>query len=194
MITLDKDFWNNKYENHETGWDLGIVSPPIKEYLDQCKNKDINILIPGAGNAYEAEYLFNQGFRNVTVIDIAPRALKALQTRVPDFPKENLVEGDFFGHQGSYDLIIEQTFFCAIDPALRQAYAAKMKSLLKNGGKLMGVLFQIPLNDNHPPFGGNKAEYTNYFEGLFQISIMETCYNSAKPRADNELFILLENK
>lgn len=194
MITLDKDFWNNKYESHETGWDLGMVSPPIKEYLDQCKNKDINILIPGAGNAYEAEFLHQQGFKNVTVIDLAPRALKSLEARVPNFPKENLIEGDFFEHRGSYDLIIEQTFFCAIDPALRRTYAEKMKSLLKVDGKLMGVLFQIPLNDSHPPFGGNKAEYIRYFEDLFLIRIMDTCYNSAKPRAGNELFILLENK
>lgn len=194
MTILDKDFWNNKYDNHETGWDLGMVSPPIKEYLDQLENKDIKILIPGAGNAYEAEYLHQQGFNNVTVIDIAPRALKALQTRVPDFPKEHLIAGDFFEHQGSYDLIIEQTFFCAIDPSLRRAYAEKMKNLLKNDGKLMGVLFQIPLNDSHPPFGGNKAEYMHYFEDLFRIRIMETCYNSAKPRAGNELFILLGNK
>lgn len=194
MITLDKDFWNNKYENHETGWDLGAVSPPIKEYLDQVENKDIKILIPGAGNAYEAEYLHRQGFTDVTVIDLAPRALEALQARVPEFPSEKLIEGNFFDHQGRYDLIVEQTFFCAIDPALRRAYAEKMKSLLTKDGKLMGVLFQIPLNDHHPPFGGSKNEYLKYFEDLFRIRVMETCYNSAKPRAGNELFILLENK
>jgi hypothetical protein len=48
------------------------VSPPIKAYIDTLKNKDIAILIPGCGNTYEAAYLLlEQGFTNVTVIDIA---------------------------------------------------------------------------------------------------------------------------
>ena len=51
---LNADFWNNKYLNHTTGWDLGAVSPPLKAYIDSLDNKDLAILIPGAGNAYEA--------------------------------------------------------------------------------------------------------------------------------------------
>ena len=58
---LDQDFWSKKYQSNQLGWDIGAVSTPIKEYIDQLKAKDISILIPGAGNAYEAAYLFEQG-------------------------------------------------------------------------------------------------------------------------------------
>ena len=43
-----------------------------------------------------------------------------------------------------------------------------------------------------PPFGGNKAEYTNLFSGAFTINKMEVCTNSVAPRANSELFIELE--
>ncbi len=108
-----------KIPGRETGWDLGAVSPPIKAYIDQLNDKNISILIPGAGNAYEAAYLFEQGFKNITVLDLAIKPLKNLKERVPDFPEHQLLHQNFFDHKGQYDLIIEQTFFCALDPSLR---------------------------------------------------------------------------
>ena len=56
---LNQEFWAKKYVSGETGWDMGMVSPPIKAYIDQLENKDLSILIPGAGNAYEAAVFSN---------------------------------------------------------------------------------------------------------------------------------------
>ncbi len=194
MIQLNKDYWTNRYQANETGWDLGDISTPLKEYIDQLTNKNISILIPGAGNAHEAEYLFLRGFKNVTVIDISPEPLKNIKKRIPEFPENNLILGDFFEHQQQYDLIIEQTFFCALNPSLRKNYAEKMNHLLKEKGKLAGILFNEPLNSDHPPFGGNKEEYISYFESYFNFKTFDVCYNSIEPRKDRELFILFEKK
>lgn len=191
-MELDKTFWENRYQNQQTGWDIGSVSEPLRVYIDTLQNTSISILIPGAGNSYEAEYLFKKGFKNVDVIDIAAQPLKNLQARVPEFPKENLFQTDFFDWNKTYDLILEQTFFCAITPALRPAYAKKMTQLLRPNGKLAGVLFDFPLTENGPPFGGSSEEYQNYFEPYFNIKKLETCYNSIKPREGNELFIIFE--
>ncbi|MBN8696095.1 MAG: SAM-dependent methyltransferase [Bacteroidetes bacterium] len=194
MIELNQEYWTKRYNDQETGWDVGEVSAPLKEYIDQLANKGLKILIPGAGNAYEAEYLYKQGFKNVFVIDISQEPLKNILKRSPDFPAEQLIHGDFFEHSNTYDLIIEQTFFCAIDPSLRANYAKKMAVLLNKDGKLAGVLFDDPLNTAHPPFGGNKAEYVKYFEPYFSFKTFDPCYNSIKPRAGRELFIILEKK
>ena len=69
---FDQDFWSEKYQSGQTGWDLGEVSPPIKAYIDQLDNKEMSILIPGAGNAYEAAYLYEKGFKNITVLEPTP--------------------------------------------------------------------------------------------------------------------------
>ncbi len=187
-------FWNHKYLSGETGWDIGQVSTPIKEYIDQLSDKNLKILIPGGGNSYEAEYLFENGFNNVFVVDISSIPLKNLAERIPSFPKENLLHADFFELEDTFDLILEQTFFCALDPSLREAYTDKMHQLLKPGGKLVGLLFNIPLNDDKPPFGGNKDEYEKLFSEKFKIEKMETAYNSIPPRARNELFFKLRKK
>lgn len=193
-IKLDKLYWEAKYEQQKTGWDIGYISTPIKEYIDQLKDKTLKILIPGGGNSYEAEYLLNSGFKNVNVLDIAVQPLKNLQKRIPNFPKNQLIQQDFFEHSKTYDLIIEQTFFCALDPVLREKYANKMFDLLNPKGKLIGVLFDFELTNEGPPFGGSLIEYIQLFYAKFEIKILEKCYNSIKPRKGKELFFIFEKK
>jgi methyl halide transferase len=194
MIPFDQHYWTQRYVNDEAQWDLGAASTPIQTYIDQLTNKNIAILIPGAGNGYEAEYLFKNGFTNVTVIDISNEPLKNIQQRIPNFPEKNLILGDFFEHESSYDLILEQTFFCALDPSLRKRYAEKMNQLLKPKGKLVGVLFSVVFDKEHPPFGGTKEEYDACFQPYFYYRTFDNCYNSIPPRANRELFIHFEKK
>jgi len=190
-MELNEDFWDYKYKTNETGWDLGEISPPLKAYFNQLTNKALKILIPGGGNSYEAEYLFNKGFKNVYVIDLSSTALLNLRTRVPSFPSSHLIQANFFDIDMTFDLIVEQTFFCAIDPNLRPAYAAKAFEMLNTNGKVVGLLFDAPLNDSHPPFGGSKTEYVEYFKPYFVIKTMEEAHNSIKPRQGKELFFIL---
>jgi hypothetical protein len=191
MNRLTEYYWTERYKNHNTGWDIGYVSTPLKDYFDQLENKNLKILIPGCGNAHEAAYLHDMGFMNVHLLDISEIPLLHFSEQHPDFPKANLVHCNFFDHFDDYDLIIEQTFFCALDTALRPQYVSHMHKLLRIGGKLTGLLFNIPLYIDHPPFGGHKDQYRELFKDEFEIEIMEEAFNSIPPRAGNELFIKL---
>jgi methyl halide transferase len=191
---FDKNYWNQKYLQGSAGWDIGYASTPLVEYFNQLENKDLRILIPGCGNAYEAEYLVDKGFKNVFLIDWSDIALNNFRKKVHHIPDSHLFCEDFFEHKGKYDLIIEQTFFCSIHPSERKRYAEKVHELLAAGGKLAGVLFDDPLFDDHPPFGGNKEEYIEYFKPYFEYKLFDRAYNSIKPRMGKELFILLVKK
>lgn len=187
---LNKDYWENRYETKETGWDAGKITTPLQEYIDQIENKNIKILIPGAGNGYELDYLLSKGFKNVFIVDFAETPLKNIKKRIPEFPENQLIKSDFFELEDKYDLILEQTFFCALAPELRKKYVSKMHSLLSETGKLLGLLFDFPLTEEGPPFGGSKEEYLNLFTEKFHIKTLETAYNSIKPRAERELFFI----
>ncbi|HEY1061124.1 MAG TPA: methyltransferase domain-containing protein [Daejeonella sp.] len=191
---LDKNFWNERYRSNQTGWDLGQVSPPLKAYIDQLTDKNLRILIPGCGNSYEAEYLLEKGFTNITIIDIAPELVKRLKSKFRSNQNIKIILGDFFTHEAKYDLILEQTFFCALDPKLRKNYVEAMKGLLVKGGKLAGVLFNKEFETQGPPFGGTDTEYLELFRDAFGFRIFEPCYNSFSKRADSELFVILEKK
>ena len=188
---LDQEYWENQYKAKATGWDLGEVSPPIKAYIDSLENKNTAILIPGCGNTYEADYLLEKGFTNVSVIDIAPTLVENLKQKFANNPNIQIILGDFFEHQGKYDLIIEQTFFCALPPTMRQKYAWKMHQLLADNGILAGLLFNRTFEVS-PPFGGSKQEYEALFKNAFVFLKMEKAENSVTPRADTELFFELK--
>ncbi|MFS4491459.1 methyltransferase domain-containing protein [Maribacter sp. 2308TA10-17] len=188
----EQHYWTKRYQEERTGWDIGYPSTPLQEYIDQLEDKSISILIPGAGNAYEAEYLWKQGFQNVHVMDISEFPLKQFQERNPEFPEEQLLLEDFFLHETQYDLIFEQTFFCSFVPTdeNRNRYATQMAKLLKPKGKLVGVWFDIPLTGDieKRPFGGDKELYLSYLEPTFKTITFERCRNSIPPRVGNELF------
>ncbi len=190
---MSKQFWESRWQSKQIGWDLGKVSPPLKAYFDQLEDKNLKILIPGCGNAYEAEYLHKNAFSNVFIVEISEKAIKSFMTRYPEFPKSQIIQEDFFALQGTYDLIVEQTFFCAINPKLRRKYVQKMNDLLSSGGKLIGVLFNREF-EGGPPFGGSSNDYKALFSDYFNIITMADCHNSVSPRQGSELFIILQKE
>ena len=193
MTQFDKAYWENRYNTNETSWAIGYISTPIQSYIDQLAHKNLKILIPGAGNGYEFDYLIQHGFHETYVIDIVKQPLDTIFERTK-IDKKHLIHEDFFEHNIQYDLIIEQTFFCALEPRLRKNYVSKMAKLLKPNGKIVGLLFHFELTEEGPPFGGSKEEYINLFEEHFTIKTLENCYNSIKPRSNRELFIIFEKK
>ena len=187
------NYWEERYQKGEIGWDVGAISTPLKEYIDQLTDKNLKILIPGAGNGYEFDYLITNGFKNVFVVDIAASPLKNIAERNPEFTS-NLIHSDFFALNKRFDLVLEQTFFCAIPPTMRSDYATKMQEILHPKGKLAALLFDFPLTNEGPPFGGSKEEYINRFAPKFEIKKLEHSYNSIKPRENKELFFIFEVK
>jgi len=189
---LNASYWSNRYETNAASWDLNQVSPPLKEYINQLtRDKNCSILIPGCGNSYEAEYLLQQGFTDITLIDIAPNLVEKLKLKFNNNPFIKIILGDFFTLNQYFDLIFEQTFFCAIDPSLRKEYVNKMHSLLKQKGKLVGLLFNRDF-EGGPPFGGTTEEYSTLFLNDFKFKVFEPCYNSFIKRKETELFIILQ--
>ena len=188
---LDSNYWSNRYQTGDTGWNVGKPTTPIKEFVDSLTDKNLKILVPGAGMGYEAAYLWEQGFRNVFVCDWAAEAFGHLKKICPQFADSQLITGDFFSINDAFDLILEQTFFCAIDRNLRPKYAQKTSELLHTEGVLAGLFFNKEFPLAQPPFGGSIEEYRQYFEPFFDVVKMEECHNSIPSRAGTELWVHL---
>lgn len=188
-MKLNKEFWKEKYRLEDTPWDAGSATTPITTFIDGLENKNLKILIPGVGNGHEFEYLYNKGFKNIYALDITEEPLNNIRRKLPELPEKYLMLQDFFQLKDSFDLILEQTFFCALAPDLRPLYAKKINEILTQKGQLAGVLFDFPLTESGPPYGGDTSQYIRLFEPFFKIKTLERCYNSIKPRKDKEIFI-----
>lgn len=185
---FDADYWSKRYSTNPA-WDVGAATQPLVAYFDTLTNLHAPILIPGCGNAYEAKYLLEKGFTDITVIDIVPELIDKLKNEFSQYNQQiKILCEDFFVHNGTYDLIIEQTFFCALHPTERVDYIKKMHSLLKPGGQLSGLLFIKEFDGNEPPFGGSIATYKALFGSLFSIDTIQIAENSIIPRQGSECF------
>ncbi len=190
-MKLDQSFWEDKYINNRTGWDIGGVSPQLQKYFSDLTGKNQKILIPGCGNGYEAIWLAQKGFTDITVIDLAAAPLAHVKSKAPSV---KTIQGNFFQLDDHFDLIIEQTFFCALDPRLRPQYVNKMATLLKPKGILAGLLFSIEFDREGPPFGGSIKEYRQLFEEQFDLISLSPALLSIKPRLGNEVFFEFRKK
>jgi SAM-dependent methyltransferase len=191
-IELSPSYWSERYQEADIPWDIGYVSTPLKEYIDHLQDQDISVLIPGGGSGYEWAYLQEQGFRSTYLLDWSESLIRRIQDQYPSLPAETLLAEDFFSHRGNYDLILEQTFLCALPPEQREAYMQHMQELLVPGGKLAGVLFDFPLVPEGPPWGGDYDEYRGRLQQFFTLKKLERCYNSIPPRQGKEYFFIAQ--
>lgn len=148
-------FWNGKYADGHTPWDLGQVSDALRRLVRERFPPEGTVFIPGCGRGYEAIFLAQRGYE-VTAVDIAAAPLDDLRSaaRGHDLPLR-LVHDDVFSWARNakerFDVILEQTFLSAIEPVLHAEYEAMAQRLLKPDGCLMGVFMEV---DSHhgPPF------------------------------------------
>ena len=106
---MDSQYWTDRWKTGATQWDIGEVSPAIKDYIDGADmNRDTRILIPGCGSGYEGAYLHELGFKNVYLSDISNEPLEQFHTRHPTFPKNHLLIGDLLHRKSISDMYFSQ--------------------------------------------------------------------------------------
>lgn len=186
---MDKKYWQERYAESATGWEIKGESTPLINYVLNI-NKNNKILFPGSGRADDAEYLFRKGYKNIHILDFVEAPLLQFHDRVPDFPENQIHCKDIFSFNEGFDIVIEQTIFCAIQRDRREEFISKIASLLYPEGIYAGVLFNSEFENEGPPFGGSKAEYEELFQNYFSEVQLEECNNSIAPRMGREFFFI----
>ena len=152
--------WEIAWREGRTGWDAG-GSPPI--LLQLVANGDVpegRVIVPGCGSGYDVFTLSGSG-RVAVGFDLAPTAAArfdavrkqlGVSPEVASIRTENFFE---FAIEDRFDVMWDYTFLCAIDPTMREQWAARAAKILKPGGSLFSLIFPVdparPDNEG-PPF------------------------------------------
>ena len=158
------EYWEEFYVSGEMGWDLGGPTPVFKSWIES-ETSLLNICILGAGNGWDAIEFAKLGHR-VTAVDFAKSAVKNMKILAHDNDvKIHIVHNDIFNIESKYfntfDIVLEYTCFCAIDPTLRNDYIQLVHSLLQTRGRFVGLLFptdKLP-EEGGPPFAVNIDDF-----------------------------------
>ncbi len=189
-------FWSGLYREQRDGWELGRAAPPLARWFAAHSPSGRRALVVGCGRGHEARLLARAG-ANVTGIDFAAEAIadaRALAERegVPvDFRQRDLFE---LGRDPDrYDLAVEHTCFCAIDPARRDEYVAVIADVLAPGGELI-ALFWAHGRPGGPPYTVDDAELRARFGARFEFLHVEIPRDSVALRAGTERLVQLRKK
>ena len=130
------------------------------------------IFVPGCGSGHDVRALATPD-NHVVGVDLAPYAIAKAKER-PRIAQEDYLLADLFAlpaeMDGRFDWIVEDTCFCAINPALRPDYVKTVVRLLKPQGKLLAIFFIDPDHDEEgPPYRVSTAELEEFFGDHFAL-------------------------
>lgn len=200
MTDLTPEEWEKRYLEGNTPWDLKGPTPEFVRLAEEpFFPRKGRALVPGGGRGHDAIMLAKKGLE-VDLVDFAPSAVEAALIEANQAKVTvHAYRRDFFElprsgfHQNSYDLFLEYTFYCAIDPGLRAEYARAAAALLKPGGILLGLFFPLQTDKPGPPFQVSREEIERLFTPYFELRFEEP-KASIQPRSGREIVGIFRRK
>ena len=156
------DYWERSYRSGEMGWDIGRSTPIFDQWIKTCK-EPLLICVLGAGNGWDAIHFASRGHA-VTAVDFSESAVKNMQSSVEKYRiKIDIRHMDIFNlHQmftNHFDVVLEYTCFCAIDPLRRRDYLEMVYDILKPNGELFATLpYDLNLFNRKTIFTGHSYQ------------------------------------
>ena len=167
--------WDARYRDGEIPWEKGMPHPGLLFFVE--RHREIFADAPrlfhaGCGYGRDASYLA-LFCSELTALDISEAPIDGAKKLYPEIKNINWHTADLFtwDEPEKYDLVWEQSCFCAIPLERRQDYVRSVHALLKPGGLLVAVFF---LNPDHPPeegppFGVTREELNDFFAENFEL-------------------------
>lgn len=178
------DGWRRCWEQGVTPWDLGEPTPAVVKLVQSGTLPAGSVLVPGCGGGYDAVALSGGG-RSVVGLDVCDAVIQRARQRSSASPDVAFTHADFFtwAPPEPFHLIFDYTFFCALDPSLRPAWAARMDELLRPDGELITLMYLPQDQDSGPPYNTTVLDYEEVLNPLgFVIESIEDNDVAVEPR------------
>ncbi len=133
-----------RFRAERTPWERPALNPAFVAWRASGLLAPCRILLPGAGRGGEPLALARDGF-DVTVVETAPRAVAVQQVRMQSFGLDAAIhQADpvAWSAEAPFDAVYDQACFCALAPAQRAGYAARLHGWLRPCGTLFVLLTQ----------------------------------------------------
>eukprot|EP00038_Savillea_parva_P028738 m.66755 g.66755 ORF g.66755 m.66755 type:complete len:213 (-) comp8383_c1_seq1:46-684(-) len=189
-----KTSWERMWSNGITPglfFDAGQCEPALIELLasNDPPLPDGLALVPGCGRGYAVEALANPGTRFAVGLELSPTGAHVAREYLGSNTWTAIVTADFFTMNvkpGTFDLIYDCTFLCALHPGQRQLWAQRMHELLRPGGELVTDIFPIGTHTSGPPYAMSVDLVRGLLEPLgFTNTLLQKPSRLARPKTSS---------
>lgn len=187
------EYWSQRYQDGKTGWDMKKhhpFLPTMRSYLEPLKGK--SVLVIGAGPGHDAEFFSHHG-ADVTAYDFSSEAKNLFHAYYPD-SHVNYQQMDLFDchkqTEKTFDIIIEHTLLCAIDPKRYPDYFKAIKELTHKDSIWAAIIWNNTGVEEGPPFSVSQHIVKNHLKDIdFNIHV-ERDIEPMAPNRNHEWFVL----
>jgi methyl halide transferase len=206
------DYWSDAYDSGHDGWDMGSPTPVFAALLQRLGTRlgtlgleaeeaasittpaEPRVLMPCCGRGHDALLFASHGYR-VTAVDFATPALEHLREESTRrlLHLEARAEDMFLldaSNDAAYDLLLEYTCICAIDPSRRRAFVDLAARVLRPGGHLVTLLFPVDNRPGGPPFAVDADELSRMLREHFVLQYDVIPDTSVRPRLGRERLMI----
>ncbi len=190
--------WETIYQADDAGWDLGEASPALMHLINDklLPEPPQTVLVPGCGTGHDALAFAKAGYECIAM-DFAPSAIAAAKKRAED-SVFTCIEADALAADNgvaddSVDIIFEHTFFCALQPSQREAYAVALARMIKTHGEVWALSMRTKFT-NRQPYDSTPEEYVALMEAHGFTCIEQTAMEpwSHQRRKGRETLVQLQ--
>ncbi|EGF83244.1 hypothetical protein BATDEDRAFT_84793 [Batrachochytrium dendrobatidis JAM81] len=174
--------WEELWKVNNIRWDQGDVTPAITQFLAETPTPlGESVIVPGCGMGYDVLAFAKAGYKSSLGLDMAPTSTAQAKAHAakddhPLVANAHFETGDFFEIKNrQFDLLFDYTFACAIEPSLRDAWAAQVAALIKPGGYALILMFPLRDSEGGPPYKWSVMEYSKYLEPNFEVVYIKEC-------------------
>ncbi len=176
----DPEFWHSKWASNQIGFHLEDVNPLLIDHWHKtAPQRDEKVLVPLCGKSEDLTWLAakHDEVHGVELSTIAVRAFFAEHFYTPlvvqinsnhelyQFDELSIFTGDFFTAPiETYDIIYDRAALIALPEEMRCEYVARLKSVLKPGGRILLVTLDYVQDEMAgPPFSVPHPEVESLF-------------------------------
>jgi|TARA_B110000090_G_scaffold203637_1_gene248547 SAM-dependent methyltransferase len=150
------NYWDERYAADSHGafdWYQPYLTLKMHLMPMLSVRPDFEILIPGCGNSPLGACLFNDGYKNITSVDISTVVIKQMAARHAATPELEFLPADMTNLDGvpneAFDLVIDKALLDSMlcgDESFDKAMLMLAESyrVLKPGGKYVVVSYGVP--------------------------------------------------
>ena len=184
--------WHERWAEGRIGFHRPDVNAHLLTHADILPKDSPRVLVPLCGKSIDMHWLVSQG-ASVTGVELVQAAIDELwaeaatapqQTRNGDLPQTahgelSILQADIFdvttAHLGLVDAVYDRAALIAIPPEAQPRYASHTLSLLRPGGVILLLTYDLPLPpEQGPPFSVHPDRVPALYAEASEVSLMET--------------------
>ena len=190
-IPEQKTNWKQSWKEGKIGFHLSDTNPSLRQYAHLLKNEK-TILVPLCGKTLDMHFLHQNG-HSVIGVELVSKAIDDFFQEWGMEPQREgnknsveqitLINDNIFAVQSEHiptiDGIFDRAALVALPTTLRPKYVKHLLSLLKDGGSLLLITYDMPRpQEQGPPFAVRQEDVPQLFSQASSVELLKEIHNT----------------